>query len=141
MTSYTPESEKYHNEKSNVLSFQQSGLQRRDKSNHIRQNHGPITSINENSFDRADYLYRLPNIEFNSSKRSRLAERRNQLTSIQRSKRTQVSKKNKPKIGVLINIYHSLSDDIDLNEPNSHIEVRPIIIFNPKQFFLTYFRL
>ncbi|CAF3894803.1 unnamed protein product [Rotaria sp. Silwood2] len=92
------------------------------KSKRTRQKHDLTSSITGTTVDKIEYFNRLPNIEFNSSKKYQHADKNNQKMFSQRSKRLNITKKTQPKIGVLVNIYYSLSDNIDLNEPSIDIE-------------------
>jgi hypothetical protein len=106
------------NEKPSFASFQQSFLQWRDNNiNKSKRKHGLITETNE-----------LPNIEFNPLKTS---SQDNFLSKIhrytdknnQQSKQINITKTNQPKIGVLVNIHQSFSDNTDLIDPSIDLEV------------------
>ncbi|CAF3794429.1 unnamed protein product [Rotaria sordida] len=120
------ESEELHNEKTNFTSFQKLFLHSKDnninKSKRIRQKHELISSINETTVDKIIHYNRLPNIEFNLSKKYQHADKNNQNNFSQRSKRTNIIKKAQPKINVMVNMYCSLPDNTDLNEPSLDIE-------------------
>ncbi|CAF4740903.1 unnamed protein product [Rotaria socialis] len=136
MTLNVHESEELHNLKTNSTSFQKAFSKWRNKnvngSKAIRSKNGFITSINETISDRMDYSNRLPNIESNSSrlssnekirsKRDRPIEKNNLKKSNQQSKKTKDTKKDKPKIGVMINIYYALTENTNLNDPSIDIE-------------------
>ncbi|CAM4769918.1 unnamed protein product [Rotaria magnacalcarata] len=131
MTLNMRESEELHNLKTNSTPFQKAFSKwthnNINRSKAIRSKNGFITPINETISDRMNYSNRLPNIESNSSrlssnekirsKRVRPVEKNNLKKSNQQSKKTKDTKKDKPKIGVMINIYYALTENTNLNDP------------------------
>ncbi|CAF3445221.1 unnamed protein product [Rotaria sp. Silwood1] len=126
MTLNMQESEQLCNQKTNFASCQQSFLHWRGsnihKSKQVRQKHELISSINETTGDKIDYFNRLPNIKFNSSKIYQHTDKNNQKFVSKRLKKSNIMRNIPPKKGVLVNIYYSLSDHTDLNEPNIGLE-------------------
>ncbi|CAF2104961.1 unnamed protein product [Rotaria magnacalcarata] len=136
MTLNMRESEELHNLKTNSTPFQKAFSKwthnNINRSKAIRSKNGFITPINETISDRMNYSNRLPNIESNSSrlssnekirsKRVRPVEKNNLKKSNQQSKKTKDTKKDKPKIGVMINIYYAFTENTNLNDPSIDIE-------------------
>lgn len=138
MTLNIRESEDLRNTKTNYASFQKPFSSWRtnnnvNKSKMIREKDGFITPINEIQSDRSEQFHRLPNIDSNSSKissnekilsnRDRYVDKTNKKKSLQQSKKTKTAKKDEPKIGVMINIYYALTENAELNDPGTDIEV------------------
>lgn len=93
----------------NLHSFQQSFLQWREnninKSQQIRQK------------TRNDYLNKLPHIESNSPRKDQY------INHNQRSKTSNITKKDQQRLAVLINIRESLSDTMSNKKSMSEIDV------------------
>ena len=134
-----------HRETMNSTLNQKSHVKGRDRftisSKQIQQKDKSRNLNNEIKADRIEYVKRLPNIKQNSSKNT--SNNKNiQLKDYQHTNnptivtpqlhKTNTSGKDRPKLGVLINIYHLFPDGIDSihhSNKNNEVSIRYFLSF------------